>query len=425
MIYPEPNFKTLEIVSGMQNLNAIRLEFENLSDKINKMDSSPSKLRITMIGTLPPLKGISRYCYFLCSALSNLVDIEFVSFRKLYPNFLYPGGVDTEKKSEELIMKFRRRNDLHGYNPLTWLKTGIYCSGDVVHAQWWSPLLFPAYFTILILARVRCKRVVITVHNVIPHENTKIGKVLTSMLLKFADFIIVHSDSNKEILFKEYRNLDRDHVFVVPHGLLSFPNAPYDKRKAKDILGIPISAKAILFFGNIRPYKGLKNLIKAMEKVTKTLPNTMLIIAGHCWEDWHEYERLIKELNIEDKIIVRKGYVEPMDVPLLFAATDLVVLPYETFDAQSGVGLAALNYCKPMIVTAVGGLPELVLDSISVVEPKNHELLASRIIMILRDPRLLSKLEEDSKKIREEYGWQRIAEITYRIYEELLRPTEK
>ena len=373
-----------------------------------------------MIGTLPPMKGISRYCYFLASAISDLVDLEFISFKKLYPDFLYPGGTDKEQTSEKLTIKFKREDNLHGWNPVTWIKSALQCSGNIVHLQWWSIVLFPACFVLLILSKIRCKRIVVTIHNVIPHEHAKIGKILTRILINFSDAIIVHSNSNKEVLIKKYPNVKEDYVFVVPHGLLSFDEKIYDTNTAKALLGIPSNLKTVLFFGNIRPYKGLKYLIKAMSKVTRILPSTRLIIAGHSWEDWREYEQLIEKENMIDKVIIKREYINSKEAQILFAATDLVVLPYEEFDAQSGVGLMALNYCKPMLVTSVGGLPELVQDPISVVEPKNSEMLADKIVFILRDVELLSKLEKDAIRNREKYQWSKIANLTLQIYARLL-----
>ncbi len=376
-----------------------------------------------MIGSLPPMKGISQYCMSLANALSEIVDLDFISFKKLYPRFLYPGGVDKDDSTSGSEARFRNRDLMHGYNPVTWVRTGLTCDGDLVHLQWWSYFLFPAYLTILLLLKIRRKRVVMTIHNVTPHENARVGRFATRVLLNGTDGIIVHSEANKKALCRNYRIARRRKVFVVPHGVLSAPETSLTPEEARAALGVERSKKIILFFGNIRPYKGLKTLLTAMKEIRTELPEAILVIAGQPWEDWSEYENIIERLGLSKHVLVRTEYIGMKDVPVFFMSADLVVLPYSEFDAQTGVGLMALNYGKPLVITKVGALEDLVDNPIATTEPGDADGLARNIKAILRNPEILLGLAEDSRRLAGKFQWQVIAQKTLDSYRSLLRET--
>jgi len=349
-----------------------------------------------------------------------VADVEFISFRKLYPEFLYPGGKDKDESIYDLESKCRRKNLLHGYNPLTWIKVGLGSTGDVIHMQWWSYVLFPAYFTILTLLKTKQKRILITVHNVTPHENATVGRLTTGILLNFADVIVVHSEANRRTLLEKYRIAQRKRVLVIPHGVLSAPKTSLTPKEARSVLGIDVDRKVVLFFGNIRPYKGLKTLLIAMKDVLVNVPGAILVIAGQPWKDWKEYEKLIRDLGLSSNVILKTGFVDMKDVPVLFLSADLVVLPYSGFDAQSGVGLLAINYGRPLIVTRVGGLDELVENPISIVEPMAPGMLADNIATILANQDLLTRLSESSRRLARKFRWSNIADMSVTAYRSLM-----
>jgi len=133
-------------------------------------------MKVTMIGTLPPIKGISAYCSELINSLSDELHIEFFSFKKLYPEFLYPGG-EIEDKTSTVRFKtnknLRIRKTLTHYIPLSWLWVGITANGDIIHVHWWTTFLTPVYLIILLISKLRKRKVVITAHNILPHETCK------------------------------------------------------------------------------------------------------------------------------------------------------------------------------------------------------------------------------------------------------------
>ena len=133
------------------------------------------------------------------------------------------------------------------------------------------------------------------------------------------------------------------------------------KEEAREILDIPVDERVMLFFGFVREYKGLKHIINALPEITKELPNAKLYIVGDFDGDKERYLELIKEKKVETNIRIFDGYIPDDEVEKFFAACDLVVLPYESA-TQSGIVQIAYGFRKPVIVTNVGGLPEVVED---------------------------------------------------------------
>ncbi|MEM0473328.1 MAG: glycosyltransferase, partial [Candidatus Aenigmatarchaeota archaeon] len=165
-------------------------------------------MKISVIGTLPPLKGISPYCAAFAKELSKNIYVEFINFKSIYPEFLYPGKSTKVKDPNYLPPKLEKgkiKNVLTWYNPFSWIKTGLTLEGDIVHAQWWSYVLAPVYLTILLLAKLRGKKIVITVHNVFPHESNWFSNLLNKSVIHLGDRFIVHSEDNKKTFIDNFK----------------------------------------------------------------------------------------------------------------------------------------------------------------------------------------------------------------------------
>lgn len=372
-------------------------------------------LKVTLIGSLPPLKGISQYCLGLLNGLEAIMPVEFITFSKMYPSFLYPGGDDTDGTASGT----RSKLVLHGYNPLSWFSVGMKSEGGVVHAQWWSFPLFPAYFTVLMLAKIRGQRIVVTIHNITPHENKSMGRITTKLIIKLADHLVVHSEANKLSLLNEYDGISDTRVSVIPHGVLMPPDDGMSKVSARAALGVPQDAQIVLFFGNIRPYKGLDVLLKAVSEARKNLPNIFLIIAGKSWHDWDSYVKLIADLKLDDAVLVRNEFIPTEKIHVFFRATDVVVLPYKSFDAQSGVGLTALHFGKPLMVTREGGMSDLVNSEVSLLESNDDHQLADRLVKVFKEPSILEVMAAESRNNAEKYSWGPIAKSTLDLYRKI------
>jgi len=377
---------------------------------------------VAMLGTLPPLKALSPYCLGLATALDAAgVRLCFHSFASLYPTWLHPAKEIPEdatfvKIDSRHISVYRR---LAWYNPLSWIKAGMTMTTDVFHVQWWSLPTLPAVAVMMAIARLKHIPVVTTIHNAGSHEPSFLFDQATRLIAFLSDHLIVHSRHNKNTLRRKVK-VGSDHISVIPHGPLGlFKSGLQNFRQAR---GIRDDEKVILFFGNIRPYKGLDVLLEAVSFVKAKGPLSLrLVIAGSLWEPWDRYERLIQKLGLENEVIQLLGYVPADQVGALFSATDLVVLPYRHFDSQSGVRAAAVAFNDPMIVTDTGGLPDLVSDPACVVPCGDPDALAEKILAILSDDRLYQKLKNDAAKIENAMSWEHIANQTISLYHRCLK----
>lgn len=379
-------------------------------------------MRVTIVGTLPPLKGISPYCFELVRVLSKHVEVEFVGFKSLYPESLYPGGTRVRDKGYDVpyLEKVVTRNTLAWYDPFSWFWAGLTLKGELVHAQWWAyPLAF-IYFAVLSIAKLRKRRIIITVHNVLPHEKSRFKKSLDSIVLSLGDYFIVHTDKNKGDLAQLY-GISKDRIHIVPHGVLEpFPLRWISKTEARRRLGIPPDKRVILHFGNIRDYKGLDILIESLKFVKEEVSDIAILIAGKPWGNWEKYERLIERFGVSDIVIKRLDFIPPSEVEFYFSASDIVVLPYKYFDSQSGIGALSLPFEKPLIVTHVGGLADFVKDERAIARPNHAEDLGYKIIRALKDEKLLRKLSRDSGDLAKKYSWDHISEKTINVYRRAL-----
>lgn len=379
-------------------------------------------MKITMLSSLPPFKGISKYTASLLSELSSLNEVEALNFKRMYPERLYPGGTKDKslKPFEEKAVKVRAF--ITWYNPLTWVWAGFSAHGDLVHVQWWSYVLAPVYLTAVVTAKfLRHKKIIVTVHNVKPHESGFLKNIANSSIYKLGDHFVVHTAANRTALI-DAAKINEKRISVIPHGIL-LPDSPLSgisRRVAKQQLGLPPESKAILFFGIIRPYKGLDTLLSAMPNIITAEPHVVVVIAGKQWESWDKYQHIIDKHDLGSNVRKNLEFIPETAIETYFAAADLAVLPYKHFDSQSGAGSLALPFGRAMVVTDVGGLTELVKDQRAVAKPNNPEDLAGRIMRILSDEQLKSKLEADSSELAEQYDWRSIAEQTSAVYEKVI-----
>jgi glycosyltransferase involved in cell wall biosynthesis len=378
--------------------------------------------KIAMLGSFPPLRGLSSYCLEIASALARLVDVEFISFKKLYPSFLYPGGDlrNDHTFPEHHVKGLRVRRRLTWYNPITWGVEAAFTKAELLHAQWWSWPLVAVYLCVCGIFKLRGKPVVFTIHNVSSHEGSRIYETVSKLLFRLGDHFIVHTENNRQQMTSCYE-VSNDTISVIPHGSLDFQvHDQCDRNKLREGLGIASNQKVVLLFGAIRAYKGVITAIDAFPKVLKAVPDALLMIAGKLWQKWEPYQLRINELGIVNAVRTHLEYVPSGEVYRYFEAADLVILPYHRFDSQSGIGSTAVSFRKPMIVSEVGGLPDLVINQQYVVPPGNPEILARKIIDCLTDQKRLAAMAADAEKVAAEIRWLPIAQKTCAIYDSLL-----
>jgi glycosyltransferase involved in cell wall biosynthesis len=275
---------------------------------------------------------------------------------------------------------------------------------DVVHVQ------ETADWRIVLLALLNRKRqVVLTIHDVEKHPGERRGVQggLFRLLVRLAKKIIVHGDALREQFLATFPDRKgRVEVASIPHGVLSL-------YRAWDDPAIREEPHTVLFFGRIAPYKGLEDLIAAQPRVTAAVPQARFVIAGS--GRFEGYRELIRD---PASFEIHNRFISNEEVPGLFRRAAVVVLPY-TEASQSGVIPIAYDFEKPVIVTRIGALAEVVEDGISglVVEPGNPEQLARAIIRVIGEDRFRKHLAEGARRIAEtRLSWKAIAAQTARLY---------
>jgi glycosyltransferase involved in cell wall biosynthesis len=303
---------------------------------------------------------------------------------------------------------------LSWWNPLSWLHAGLTVRGDVLHAQWWSYPLAPVYVTVLAIARMRGKRVVLTVHNVQPHESGWLRRIANRLVFPLAHHFVVHTRAQADALTGR---IATERVTVIPMGVEPpVPVTSADRTAARRELGIEDATPVALFLGNIRPYKGLSVLVDAFHQVAREIPTAALLVAGQPWCSARDVVALIDQAGVRDRVHVKLQYITDDEMRAHYAAADVVVYPYTHFDAQSAAACDALRYGKAVIVTNVGGLPELVADERAVVAPNDVDALAHAMLRALGDREWIRSLEHDSLRIAATWTWALAAAQTARIY---------
>ncbi len=257
-------------------------------------------------------------------------------------------------------------------------------------------------------------------HNTKPHEKSFLYQKISSLIFKLGDHFIVHTAVNVQQLIATYR-ISAENISLIPHGTLDFhTKLKIDRESIRAAMGFNPGSKVILLFGAIRSYKGIDTALRAFAKVLKHIPDSRLLIAGKLWESWEPYSNLIDDLNIRQAVSIHPEYIPSGEVYKFFTAADIVILPYHRFDSQSGVGASAVSFRKPLIVTHVGGLPDLVADQRCIVPPKDSDALAKVLVECLNTPGRLEGMAAGADSIARKLTWPAIIAKTMSVYRKLL-----
>ena len=317
-------------------------------------------MKIVIVGPAYPLRGgIANFNEALCRALVRAGhEAKIYSFSLQYPSLLFPGKTqfDTGKGPGDLNIV----TSINSINPLTWFRTAAAIQEekpDLVIFRFWLPFMGPSLGTIARRLRKHTKVIAIT-DNVIPHEKRMGDAVLTRYFIHSCDGFVTMSRS---VLDDLTQFTDTTNKVFLPHPIYDIFGEKTDRSTALKHLGLPEAQRYILFFGFIRRYKGLDLLLEAMadERVRKS--GIKLIVAGEYYEDAKPYTDLIEKHHLGDAVILHTHFIPSEEVKYYFCASDLVVQPYRSA-TQSGVTQIAYHFEKPMLVTNVGGLAEIVPD---------------------------------------------------------------
>ncbi|MBE9468832.1 MAG: glycosyltransferase [Bacteroidetes bacterium] len=313
-----------------------------------------------IIGPAYPLRGgIANFNVALCNAfLKNNIDSKIISFSLQYPKILFPGK--TQMDNGDAPKNIDISSDINSINPFNWFKVAkkiIKLNPDYIIVDFWMPFMAPALGTII--RRIKKKKnikIIAITHNVIAHESKFYDKILTKYFIKSCDGFIAMS---KSVLDDIKQFTTNTHLKFIPHPIYDIFGDKVLKEKALEFLKLNKKDKHILFFGLIREYKGLDLLLHAMgtDKIKKL--NIKLIVAGEFYDSKLKYEKIIDDLKIKENIIIKDSYILNQEVKYYFSAADIIAQTYRTA-TQSGVTQIAYNFDRPMLVTDVGGLSEIV-----------------------------------------------------------------
>lgn len=317
-------------------------------------------MRIAIVGPTYPYKGGgAQHTTELAHRLAAQGhDVVIESWHRQYPAFLYPGQQTIDAPEGEPYPRTFHRLDWR--RPDGWYACGRRLRGaDLVILTVLSPVQVPPYLGILYGLAGRT-RVVALCHNVLPHEAKPYDRPLVRALLKRVDSVLVHSEQQAELA----RTLTSTPVTVAAMA----PHLP----SGEAATGAGQAGRRLLFFGIVRPYKGLDLLLRALPE------DVSLTVAGEFWSGRDEAEAIIAERGLD--VDLRPGYVAAEDVPGVFAAADAVVLPYRSATASQNVWLA-FEHGKPVIATRVGALADHVTDGVDgiLVEPDDVAALRKAI----------------------------------------------
>lgn len=367
--------------------------------------SQPQK--IIIIGSAYPLRGggIASYNERLAREfMAQGFDTTIYTFSLQYPKILFPGT--SQFSSEPAPKDLKIKVCINSINPFNWIKIGGELKNikpDIIIVRYWIPFMGPCFGTILrSVKKNKHTKIICIADNIIPHEKRFGDIAFTKYFVKPVDAFIAMS---KIVLNDLQQFINGKPSKFIPHPLYDNFGERIYKNEARKKLGLGLHDKIILFFGFVRKYKGLDILLEALKILKDQDQNIKLLIAGEFYDDKKLYLDLIDKLNIADRIILHTNFIADNDVKFYLCAADCVVQPYRNA-TQSGVTPLAYHFEKPMVVTNVGGLPDLVPGNVGLVAEPNAEDLAKKIIQFfqLGEDYFLPHLREEKKK----YSWSNI-----------------
>ncbi|RFM31866.1 glycosyltransferase [Chitinophaga silvisoli] len=369
--------------------------------------------KILILGPAWPYRGgLAAYNERLAEELQKDADVEIWTFTLQYPKFLFPGKSQYATEPAPPHLKISRR--INSINPLNWLKLGRQIrkmKPDLIIAKYWLPLMGPALGSLIRLGKRGNTKAFSILDNVVPHEKRPGDVAFTKYFLKPVDAFIAMSQSVLDDLKVFEPNKP---VSLIPHPIYDNYGTPISKAAARAVLKLDAGKKYILFFGFIRQYKGLDLLLQAMADERLKQLDVHLVVAGEYYEDPVPYNELLAKLQLGDRVLMHTDFIPNDAVKNYFCAADLVVQPYKSA-TQSGISQIAYHFEKPMVVTRVGGLLEMVPDNVVgfQCEPEPADIAAKieQYYVENREADMTAAVHVEKEK----YSWDRLAKEILRL----------
>ncbi|MFH0797817.1 MAG: glycosyltransferase [Candidatus Woesearchaeota archaeon] len=366
-------------------------------------------MKIDVIGpTAPTRGGISHYTTLMCENIAKTHNLKCYSFKRLYPWF-YPGASENDEESKVQI-KTGADRFVDSANPYTWAKAFGRVKKDkpnLLVLPWWTTWMGPMFFSIAAMTKTFTNtKVMFQCHNVLSHERKFFDKFVTKNIFRLGDYFIVQSKEDRDKLL----SLKKDaKVKIAVHPTYEvFNQKEWNKEDVKQELGL--KGDVILFFGYVRPYKGLMYLVEAMPKILKQKDVTLLIV-GEFWSPTkEEVVKRLEELGVMNKVIIVDKYIPNEEVGKYYSASDIVVLPY-TSATNSGIVQTAFGLNIPVIVTNEGGLPEVVMDGKTgyIVPTESSDEIARAVVRFYNDRETID-FAKNIKDDKRRFEWDRLTE---------------
>lgn len=371
--------------------------------------------KIFIIGPAFPLRGgPAQFNENLCAELIKAGhNAQIISYSLQYPNFLFPGSSQYETNGKAPA-GIKIHTLINTVNPFNWIKVARFIrkeKPDFILFRYWLPFFGPCLGTIAKLVRKKTKVLALT-DNIIPHEKRVGDKPFTKYFVNNCDGFIAMSKTVLNDISKFSNNQNKAYS---PHPMYETYGKPVSKLEARKKLGLAEHDKIVLFFGLIRHYKGLDILMEAMAHPSINQQNIKLLIAGEFYEDKQPYLDIIEKNDLKDTVILHDTFISNDDVRYYFCASDLVAQTYRNA-TNSGVTMVGYYYEKPMLVTNVGGLAEIVPnEKCGYVVPLDPKIISEKIYDYFKNNReteMAGHVAIEKKK----YEWQEFINILLNLY---------
>lgn len=382
-------------------------------------------MKIIIAGSAHPLRGgLASYNERLALEFKKQKhEISIETFCLQYPNILFPGK--TQYSNSPAPKDIQIEQSINSINPFNWIKVGLKIKRekpDLLIFKFWIPFMGPCFGTIARIAKSnRYTKVITIIDNIIPHEKRPGDRLLANYYLKSSDAFLAMSKS----VYNDINSFDKQKPRCLsPHPIFDNFGEKIEKTKAIENLGLNSDFKYILFFGFIRDYKGLDLLIEAFADDRFRRIAVKLIIAGEFYSDGKKYLKLIEEKGLQEDIILRNDFIANEEVANYFCACDIVALPYKTA-TQSGVTQIGFHFEKPMLVTDVGGLSEIIIDGKIgyVTQPDKSEIANALFDFFSSD--LMDTFEENIVEEKRKYSWETMYKNIIKLFNQITNDHSK
>lgn len=364
-------------------------------------------MKIIILGTAWPYRGgLATFNERLARQFQDEGhEVMVWTFTLQYPSFLFPGKTQYTSDPAPEGLHIERR--LNACNPFNWVRVARALrrlQPDMLICCYWMAFFAPLYGTICrLVKRNHHTRCVALVHNMFPHEKSVLDKLFAPYFVHSQDAFVALSES----VVHDIHSLTSAPATSSPHPIYDHYGARLSKEEACAKLGLDATKQYMLFFGLVRAYKGLDLLLDAMGKIKDTLPDVQLLIAGEFYEDEDKYRQQIAREELTDRVIIRNEFITDSELAYYFGAADLIVQPYKSA-TQSGVTQVAFHFEKPILVTNVGGLGEIVHHEKMgyAVAPDGQEIAESIADYFLHNRQAAFTQYLQKEKVR--YSWDKL-----------------